>query len=434
MSSRFAALSNPDFRTLWIGSLFTFMGVQMQFFLRGILAWDLTGRSDALGLVYFVFGMALLVATPLGGVASDRLPRRTVMLVSQIGIVLSASGMAVAVLTDVVAYWMLLVTATLQGVGFGFFGPARVAMASDLVGRQNLGNALSLQSLAMNGTRVFAPSVAGALVGWAVFGIGGTYVVSATFAVLSWITTTRLPNTPAALSGSARPFADIADGVRYVRSIPAIRNIVLTTFAVLMFAFSYVSFIPALVEGEFGLEEQHVGIFTSSSSVGALLAGLWVAGLADSPRAQSIMTGAGIFFGVMVIGLGLAPIFIVAVVIAVLAGAGTTTFQTLSNTLALGHASTQFQGRVQSIMQLGFAGFGLAALPLGVLAEQIGLRPALVIMGSIAAVSVFAYGVTSSSVDLALPGTQDDGALDPFGEEREPVSEAEGERQTKLEG
>ena len=217
MSSRFAALSNPDFRTLWIGSVLTFTGVQMQFFLRGILAWDLTGRNDALGFVFFVFGGALLVATPLGGVASDRLPKRGVMLISQFGIIMSATGMAVAVLTDVVAYWMLLVSAAIQGIAFGFFGPARVAMASELVGRENLGNALSLQSLAMNGTRVFAPSIAGALAGWSLFGIGPTYLIAAGFAFLSWVSTTRLPNPPAALSGAAQPFADIADGVRYVK-------------------------------------------------------------------------------------------------------------------------------------------------------------------------------------------------------------------------
>ncbi len=394
MSGRFAALSNRAFRTLWIGGLFSFMGVQMQFFLRGILAWDLTERKDALGLVYFIFGIALLVSTPLGGVASDRLPKRTVMLVSQLGIVASAAGMGIAVLTDIVQFWMLLVASIFQGVAFGFFGPARVAMASELVGRENLGNAISLQSLAMNGTRVFAPSLAGALVGWSFFGLGPTYVVAAVLAVLSWLTTARLPNPPAALSGAAR-VSDIADGVRYVFATPPIRNIVLTAFAVLMFAFSYVSFIPALVEGEFGLQEQHVGYFTSSSSVGALLAGFWVAGLADSPRAQAVMTMAGVLFGVMVMGLGLAPQFLVAVVVAVIAGAATTTFQTLSNTLALRESNAEFQGRVQSIMQLGFAGFGMSALPLGVLAEQIGLRPTLVIMGSIAAIAVLSYGVVS---------------------------------------
>jgi predicted MFS family arabinose efflux permease len=302
---------------------------------------------------------------------------------------------------------MLLGAGIAQGTAFGFFGPARMAMASDLVGRANLGNAISLQSLGMNGSRVFAPSFAGALAGWAAFGIGGAYIVAAAFSSLSLMSTVALPNPPAALTGKARPFADIADGIRYVQSVPAIRNIVLTTFAVLMFAFSYVSFVPALIEGEFGLTETEVGIFTSASSVGALLAGVWVAGLADSPRAQNIMTAAGMFFGLMVIALGAAPLFGMALVIAALAGAGTTTFQTLSNTLALQYAESEFQGRVQSIMQLGFAGFGMTALPLGVLAEQIGLRPTLVVMGAVAAGAVGTYGLFSPRPDGAGPTAVD---------------------------
>ena len=107
------------------------------------------------------------------------------------------------------------------------------------------------------------------------------------------------------------------------------------------------------------------------------------------------MTAAGVLFGVMVIGLGLAPGFVIAVVIAVIAGAGTTTFQTLSNTLALQASNAEFQGRVQSIMQLGFAGFGMTALPLGILAETIGLRPTLVFMGSVASIAVLWYGAVS---------------------------------------
>ena len=407
MSDRFASLQQPDFRTLWLGGVFSFTGVQMQFFLRGILAWDLTGRKDALGLVYFVFGVALLISTPLGGVATDRLPKRGVMLVSQAILAASAALMGIAVLSGLVEFWMLLCAGIAQGTAFGFFGPARVAMATDLVGRSNLGNAISLQSLAMNGSRVFAPSFAGALAGWAAFGIGGAYVVAAAFSSLSLVSTFALPSPPAALTGRARPFADIADGIRYVNSVPAIRNIVLTAFAVLMFAFSYVSFIPALIEGEFGLSETEVGIFTSASSVGALVAGVWVAGLADSPRAQNTMTAAGMFFGLMVMSLGAAPLFGLALVVAVLAGAGTTTFQTLSNTLALQHAQDEFQGRVQSIMQLGFAGFGMTALPLGVLAEQIGLRPTLVIMGSVAVGAVTIYGLLSANRGDAGVGVVD---------------------------
>ncbi len=406
MSDRFAALRQRDFRVLWLGGVFSFMGVQMQFFLRGILAWDLTEREGALGLVFFVFGIALLVATPLGGVATDRLPKRGVMLVSQTVLVASAVGMGVAVLTGVVEYWMLLVASVAQGTAFGFFGPARIAMATNLVGRANLGNAISLQSLAMNGSRILAPSVAGALAGWALFGIGGAYITAASTSAVSLGLTMILPNPAAALTGRARPFADIAAGVAYVRSVPAIRNVVLATFAVLMFAFSYVSFIPALVKDVFGLGNEAVGVFTSLSSVGALVAGIWVAGLADSPRARGVMTGAGIMFGITVALFGIAPFYVAAVIISGFAGAATTTYQTLSNTLALQHANSEFQGRVQSIMQLGFAGFGMAALPLGLLAEAIGLRSTLVVMGSVATAAVVLYAVAEARREAPSPATE----------------------------
>ena len=99
----------------------------------------------------------------------------------------------------------------------------------------------------------------------------------------------------------------------------------------------------------------------------------------------------------MIIALGTALQFLAAVGFAVLGGAGTTIFQTLSNTLALTASTSEFQGRVQSIMQLGFAGFGMASLPLGVLAQQIGLRPTLAIMGAITATATLIFSVRASS-------------------------------------
>jgi len=414
MTGRFSALALRDFRNLWAGGVLTFVGVQMQLFLRGILAWELTEASDALGLVLFVFGISLLIATPLGGVATDRLPKRSILLVSQFAFSVSAVSMGLAVVFDVIQFWMVLTAGVVQGTAFGFAGPARVAMASDLVGRENIGQAISLQALSFNGTRVFAPSVAGALVGWSVFGIGGAYISAACMILLGLVLTALLPNPPPVLTGKAQPFRDIAEGVRYVSATPAIRNVVLTFFVVLMFGFSYIGFIPALVEGEFGLGDQEVGLFTSAAAVGSLLAAIWVAGIADSPKATRFLTVAGVVFGLAVIAFGLSPSFVVAIGFAVIGGVGTTVFQTLSNTLALTASTAEFQGRVQSILQLGFAGFGLAGLPLGVLAEQVGLRAALVVMGVVTAVAVVAFALWGSRAVVAHQQLSlDDAANDP---------------------
>ena len=393
----FASFQSPGYATLWWGGLFSFMSVQMQFLLRGLLAWDLTEREGALGLTYLVFGATMLVATPLGGVATDRYSKRAILIGSQGVIMAAALGMGVAVLTGNARFWMLLVAAVAQGASFGFFGPARMAIASEIVGRAQLGNAISLSLLSMNGTRVFAPAAAGVLAGISQIGIGGTYLIAGVCSMLSFIFLLRLPpsvaSAPAAKAmanggtppvRSKQPFAEIVAGVRYVLERPPLRRLVLTSFLVIMFGFNYVSFLPALIKGDYGLGDAWVGVISSASAIGAVVVSLPLAARADSSKAKLAMAIAGLGFGLGVFALGVAWTFWVGFAVIGLVGATTTVYQSLSNTLALAMTDDGHQGRVQSLMQLSFAGFGIAALPLGLLAELIGLRPTLLVMGSVA--------------------------------------------------
>jgi MFS family permease len=399
----FSSLQNLDYRMLWWAGTFSFMSVQMQFLLRGVLAWDLTEREGALGLVYLCFGIALLIATPLGGVAADRLPKRRVLVVSQGAILAAAAGMGAVVLADVVQFWMLLVAAVTQGIAFGFLGPTRVAFTSELVGRDQLGNAITLSMLSMNGTRVVAPAFAGALAGLVFVGIGGAYVVSAAFSLLSFVLLLRCPAgaTPRA-SSTANPVAEIVDGIRYVSSRPHLRRLVLSSFVIIMFGFNYVAFIPALVKGEFDLGDGWVGVIMSASSVGAVAVAVPLASRADGDGVWRLMVGSGMLFGASVIALGLSPVFGLGVVIVAFVGAGTTGYQSLSNSIALNMTGDTHQGRVQSLMMLSFAGFGIAAAPLGLLAEAIGLRSAIVLMGAITFVTVVGYAALERTVQVEI--------------------------------
>jgi MFS family permease len=401
----FASLQNLDYRKLWWAGTFSFMAVQMEFLLRGVLAWDLTEREGALGLVYLCFGVALLIATPLGGVAADRLPKRRVLIVSQSALLSASAGMGTVVLTDVVQFWMLLVAAVVQGVAFGFLGPTRVAFTSEIVGRDQLGNAITLSMLSMNSTRVIAPAFAGALAGIVFFGIGGAYIVAAVFALLSFVLLLRCPpgSAPRATS-TASPFAEIVDGVRYVRARPHLRRLVLSSFVIIMFGFNYVAFIPALVKGEFGLGDGWVGVIMSASSIGAVAVAVPLASRADGAGVWKLMVVSGMVFGASVIALGLSPLFGMGVVIVAFIGAGTTGYQSLSNSIALNMTGDTHQGRVQSLMMLSFAGFGIAAAPLGLVAEAIGLRSAIVLMGAVTLATVVGYGLIERSVQAEIEG------------------------------
>lgn len=399
----FASLQNLDYRKLWWAGTFSFMAVQMQFLLRGVLAWDLTERESALGFVYLCFGIALLISTPLGGVAADRLPKRRVLLVSQGALLLAAVVMGVVVLTDTVQFWMLLVAALTQGIAFGFYGPTRVAFTSEIVGRDQLGNAITLSMLSMNGTRVIAPALAGALAGIVFIGIGGAYIVSATMSTLSFVLLLRCPSgsTPRSTS-KAKPLAEIADGVRYVAARPHLRRLVLSSFVIIMFGFNYVAFIPALVKGEFDLGDGWVGIIMSASSIGAVAVAVPLASRADGSGVWRLMVGSGLVFGAAVMALGLSPVFGIGVLVVVFIGAGTTGYQSLSNTIALNMTEDTHQGRVQSLMMLSFAGFGIAAAPLGLLAEAIGLRQAIFVMGAITFTTVVGYALLERTVQVEI--------------------------------
>jgi MFS family permease len=390
----FSSLRIPDYKKLWWAGTLSFMSVQMQFLLRGVLAWDLTEREGALGLVYLCFGVAMLIATPLGGVAADRLPKRRVLLVSQAALLAAAAGMGIAVVTDRVQFWMLLLAAVTQGTAFGFFGPTRMAFTAELVGREQLGNAITLAGLSMNGTRVFAPSIAGALAGIAIIGIGGTYLIAAVVSLGALVQLLRCPHDENhAAKTKARPLAEIADGVRYVMARTHLRRLVFSSFVIIMFGFNYVAFIPALVKGTYDLSDGWVGLMMSASSIGAVLVAVPLATRADGPGVWRLMVFSGIVFGGGVFALGLATQFLVAFAVVAVVGAGTTGYQSLSNTLALNMTDESHHGRVQSLMMLSFAGFGIAAAPLGLLAEWIGLRPAIMFMGLAALLAVVIYAV-----------------------------------------
>ena len=405
----FASLRVPAFRALWWSGIFSFMSIQMQFLLRSLLAWHLTPREGALGLVYFCFGLALLVSTPLGGVAADRLSKRSLMLVGQLILTLTAIGMGTAIATGAIRFWMLLISGGLQGLMFGLIGPARISMTTDLVGRERIGNAITLSSLSMSGSRIFAPALAGVLNAIVFFGLAGAYFVSAAIAALSFFLLLPLPDTGTAVSRAAvaagaaapvsvarrNPLRDIAEGVRYARARRDLRRSILISTAVIMFGFNYIAFMPALVEDVFDRSDIFVALVSTATALGAVPAAAYLASRADSSAAGSLLIGLGFLFGLTVAGLGAAPTIWVAMLIAVGVGAAATGFMSLGQTLVMRFSDDAHQGRMQSLVQLSFAGFGLAALPVGVFMEWSGQRWGLATMGAAVIVSMLIYVLTA---------------------------------------
>ena len=388
-TSTFESLSVPEYRLLFVAGMISFLAVQAQVVARGWLANDLTGDNTGLGGVYMAFGVPMLLATPFGGVLADRLSKRSILIVTQLALGLSAAWIGLGVLFDFVQYWMLLAAAAIQAVAFAFLGPARISMTTEVVGRRLLTNAIVLGQMSINSTRVFGPALAGIGIGIAWFGVAGVYLSSAAFSGVALLALLPLPRgEPRSGRPQRSARREFADGISYVRGQPAIGILIVTSFVVVMMGFPYLAFLPRVATELLDVGAAGYGALSAASAVGALAVSFWVAGRGSRRSMWHVQATSGALFGVAIIALGLAPSVAVGIIVIAGVGGAAAGFQAMNNSLVLGLADFEYHGRIQSLMMLSFSGFGMASLPLGALADAVGLRATFVVMGSVIILAV----------------------------------------------
>lgn len=412
----FLAMRVPAYRILWWGTLFSFLGMQMQVIARGYLAYDLTGRNTALGGVMIAFGIPQLLFGLWGGVVADRFAKRHVLILWQSAIALSSLALAIAIATGHVEYWMLLATSVVTGMSFAFIGPARQAFIADLVPEGMLGNAIVLQQANMNGTRVFGPALAGVMLATPLIGAAGVYLMTTAGFIIASLTMFKLPvGKPAHNPNRRSGLQETLDGFRYIGgNKPALILLLMTTFVVAL-AFPYQGFLASVVAAEFDQGAFGLGLVSSLAAVGALAATLRVASLTNHPNAWRISTLAGIGFGLSLIAFAAAPTFVVALVAITAVGALASAFQSLNNALTMMFSDRQYFGRVQALLGLSWSLFGIISLPLGMLADQIGIRATIALMGLLAIICIASLEVMARMMGVRTQLRRPEPAADPLG-------------------
>lgn len=392
-------MSSPVYRRLFVSAAVVTVGVVGQMIARAWLARDLTGSNSGLGGVLLVFGVTMLLATPLGGVAADRLDKRTVLIVAVLALTASAAVLGTAVAAGVIRYWMLLVVSAVQAGAFALYLPARIAFIAQSVPASMLGNAIVLAQMAQESMRVVAPALAGVLLGISWFGVGGVFFVAAGVSAVSLGLLTGLPRSAPEADATSSPIADIVDVVRYMRTIPGLGTIALFTVGVVMVGFPYLTFLPALSDERFDTGVMGFGAMSAVAGLGALTAGLLqTRRRRGRQRPWRVITLSAAGFGLTTIALGFAPTFGSALVAVAGIGAAGLVFQTASQALMLQMSAFEYHGRLQSFVVLGFSGFGLAALPLGLLADATSVRFTLAAMG----ITLLAMTIAFATVGLRL--------------------------------
>ncbi len=369
------------YRLLFYSAAIVVVGVMGQAIARSWLARELTGSNAGLGGVLLVFGVAMLVATPAGGVAADRYPRRLVILASILALMASSLVIGIMVVADLISYWMLLVAGAVQATAFAFYLPSRIALIAELVPAELIQNAIVLSQMSQEAARVVAPAIAGVLIGVAWFGVGGVFIASGVSIALAALFVLPLPRVPARNASSRSPVAEFVDAGRYMRAHTDLGSIALLTVGIVMVGFPYLTFLPSLADERFGVGAGGFGVMSGAAALGAVVAGLTDATLNRGTRPWRTIGASGAAFGLTLIALGYAESYLAALLALAGVGASGLLFQTSTQALMLRISAIEYHGRLQSTVILGFSGFGLAALPLGLLADATSVRFTLTCMG-----------------------------------------------------
>ena len=379
----FRALRHRDFRLLWFGQVASLLGGWMQNVARGWLVLRLTDSPFYLGLVgFFTFLPILLFALP-AGVAADRWSRRRMMFGTQGLAMLQSLLLAALTYSGRIEVWQVAAIAFGMGTVAAFDIPIRQSLLKDLVGREDLANAIALNSLAFNGARLVGPALAGLLLGWfdesLIFLINGLSYLG----VLASLAAMRRP---AEHSVQRREswVEEIKQGLRHARSEPRTRVILMLVVVSSIFAFPYTVLLPVFARDVLQVGSTGLGYLTAATGLGAVVGALFIAGRADRQKAGRTIAVALSGLGIGLIGFSQSTEFAVSLALLFVVGTSMIVQMATSNTALQLLAPEAMRGRIISLYMLCFLGMSpIGSLWAGSLASRIGAPNTVTVGGAV---------------------------------------------------
>jgi len=367
--------------------------MQMQTIARTILVDDLTKSAFITGIVAMGFAPTMLIFSLFGGVAGDRMERRSLIQMSQGAAGLLALALGILIALDAIHWVHLLVASMVQGVFFAFQMPARQAVIPVLVGGHRLTNAIALSSGGMSLMAIAAPSVAGVTYG--LFGAATVYFVVAGMYAAAVVLTGRIPKVPPETLGRGRNvLRDITAGLRYVGSNRLILLLLTSGMIVAVLAMPFRMLLPVFARRLYGSDPTEIGWLLTLAGVGGIIGTLAVANLRSGHRRGTILLVGSILSGVALLVISGFPVYVVGLFGMVGVGFAETTRMTLGQSLTLEFTDGEYRARVMSLFMMTFGLMPLGALPLGRAVDVYGAQPSLLVMAAIVivAASLFLIG------------------------------------------
>ena len=370
--SSFRSLRHRNFRLYWTGQLTSLIGTWMQSMAQGWLMHRLTSSPFMLGLLGFCQFTPVMLLSLWAGVIADRMDKRRLLLITQTLAMIQAVLMALVTTTGIVQPWMVLALAVLFGIFNAFDLPARQTFLVEMVGKEDLSNAIALNSAAFNAARVIGPAVAGILV--ATVGEGGCFWLNALSYLAVLYSLWRIvvpPFTPSEASSHA--LKHLREGMTYAWGVAPIRNLLLLLGVIAGFGFQYVFLLPVYTRDLMHAGPGVYGLLVSSFGVGSLLSAVLMTRRLDRQALRRNLllglTAAGVGMGAFAWSRSV-PL---SAAMGFLAGFGLILYVASTNTMLQHTVEDRFRGRVMSLYTLMLIGTApLGALVLGGIAQRLG--------------------------------------------------------------
>ncbi|MBS1706479.1 MAG: MFS transporter [Armatimonadetes bacterium] len=371
----------PDFRTLWFGAFFSFMGSWIQNIAQGWLVYEITGDRAKLAWVTTAWMLPMALLGPFGGAVVDMVNRRKALVAAQIIYGLGAIFLAVAVHYHFVSYGQILAIAVINGVVNSVETPARQSLVSQIVPQEDLHAAVPINAMTFNLNRVLGPSVGGWLLSRlgaeTCYFVNGLSFLTLIFAVLA------IKADISQRSAQRQPIVDlVVEGMKYTWRDERLKTLFLMEVTVSVFGLFYLPMMPAIAKDMLHLSETGLGTAMTWIGVGTMSALILLMVIADKPIKGLICRASMTSLGLALVGLSFAKSVYFAYPLLAIAGAsGVMQFNT-TNALFQTIAPEHLRGRVLAMHIWALSGFGPLALPLfGIMAQRLGMPPTLMVGG-----------------------------------------------------
>jgi MFS family permease len=374
-TSTFASLRHRNFRLFFVGQLVSFIGIWMQAVAQSWLVYDLTHSRFLLGLVGALASFPILALSLYGGTLADRVDKRKLLLLTQFSAMAIAWSLGFLVASGWIRIWHIFVLATLLGLDAAIDTPTRQSFIIEMVGREDLTNAIALNSTIFNASRVIGPALAGFLIAGVgiafCFFLNGLTYFAIIFALHSMRFEVRTKPRFSTRHG-------LKEAIQYATSHPAILSLLALVAIISIFALQYLVMMPVFAKDILGGGPKTLGALMTATGVGALMGALNLASWGNrGGRELMLIVGAFLFLGALFLFTASTNLYL-SLIALVLVGAFMITFLATANTLLQIKVEDGLRGRIMGLFVMALLGMTpIGSLQVGFLAQHLGAPSAI---------------------------------------------------------